>query len=178
MWYVFLLNYQEAPLLLLSVSEDILFLLGFLVDRTVLSASWLLPTILPYQFIVSVSPPSALSCWLLFCVKLLSFWTLMPAWMCTPRGPRHGVGFQISGPKGGFPFQNVWLINMSPGWKLIPWKTGGLFSNPPHKCVCELFLPSCALDGKECRSSGSRGIVCLEKASRGQFIPDLLLNLL
>ncbi len=78
---------------------------------------------------------------LLFYEKLLSLWTPTLARMCTPRAPRRGVGFQLSGPKGGFLFQNVWLVNMSPGWKPIPWKTGGMFSNPPQECVRSVFVP-------------------------------------
>lgn len=43
-------------------------------------------------------------------------------------GAPHGrIGFQLSGPRGGFPFRNVSPVNMSPGWKVIPWKTGRMF---------------------------------------------------
>lgn len=116
----------------------------------------ILPTISTFPAYCLHQPtlcPQLLS--LLFNVKLLSFWALTLAWMCMPRAPGRGVGFQISGPKGGFPFQNVWLINMSPGWKPIPWKTGGLFSNPP-------LLPSYTAKGKECQSTASRDIACQE----------------
>lgn len=117
--------------------------LSFLSDRRILSASWLCsPLFQPFQSIVSISPPSALSyTLLLFYVKPLSFWTLTLAWMCAPRAPRRGVGFQLSGLEGGFPFQNVWLVNMSPGWKPISWKTGGMFSNPATGVCAICFFP-------------------------------------
>lgn len=129
-------KYQETPLLLAPILK-----IPFFFIRSRFSVPQK-----PFPSIVSTSPtlcPQLLS--LLFYVKFLSLWTLTPAWMCSPRAPRHGVGFQLSGPKGGFPFQNVWLVNVSPGWKPIPWKTGGMFFQTRHRSVCvcvrDLFLP-------------------------------------
>lgn len=114
----------------------------------------MLPLFQPFQSIVSISPPSALSyCLCYFMWSSCHFGHRCWTWMCTPRAPRRGVGFQLSGPKGGFPFQNLWLINMSPGWKLIPWKTGGMFSNPATAvCAIHFFPHTHTLEGKECQS--------------------------
>lgn len=65
----------------------------------------------------------------------------MLIWVWRNQGPRvHSQGL-ISASMEGFPFQNVWLVNMSPGWKTIQLSTGRLFSNCCWS-VCDPYLPT------------------------------------
>lgn len=56
------------------------------------------------------------------------------------KGPHADSQALISASKGGFPFQNFWQVNMSPGWKTIQLSPGRLFSNCCSS-VCDPFLP-------------------------------------
>lgn len=87
-----------------------------------------------------------------------------------------GVGFQFSGPRGGFPFKNVSPVNMSPGWKAILWKTGRMFLKPAAG-VC-LRTPSTPtththrVEGEASRSPAQQRYCLSTASSPGVFQPQ------
>lgn len=53
----------------------------------------------------------------------------------------HRVRFPMFvGREGGFPFQHVWLVNISLASKVIQWKTGGIFFRPCYRSVSDNVL--------------------------------------
>lgn len=100
-------------------------------------------------------------------MELLSFWTPALTWKVHrwgPPGTELGSNFQDRGED--FLLKNVWLVNMSPGWKVILWKTGTMFFKPAAG-VCAIRFSSAhmhTLAGKAGRSSAQQRY-CLSGAS-------------
>lgn len=120
-----------------------------------------------------LSPSATASCY--FMRSRLSCWT--PGADLSEKysleGPHSStIGFQFSGPRGGFPFKNVSLVNMSPGWKVIPWKTGRTFF---LKTCCWSLSPRSptptththTVEGEACRSSAKQRYCLSARSSPG-----------
>lgn len=159
------LKYREAPRLLFIPSQ----VSGW--QNSLAGLLAVLPTILTFPHsIVSASPPLALSyCLCYFYVELLSFWTPALTWKVHrwgPPGAELGSSFQDQGED--FLLKNVWLVNMSPGWKVILWKTGRMFFKPAAG-VCAICFSSAhththTLTGKAGQSPAQQRY-CLSGAS-------------
>lgn len=173
------LKYREAPMLLFIPAQ-----VSAEQNRpTDLRAA--LPTISAFpDSIVSprahLLPSATVSCY--YMRSRLSFWTAVLTWVrrACSRASQRTIGFQFSGPRGGFPFKNVSPVNMSPGWKVIPWKTGRMFS----KTCCWSLSPQCQTPTTHTQLKvrlvdplPSRGIVCLQRAALEWFSLNSLLQL-
>lgn len=113
-------------------------------------------------------------------MELLPFWTPL-TWKVHrwgPPGTELGSNFQDQ--EEDFLLKNVWLVNMSRGWKVILWKTGRMIFKPAAGVCVIRFSPSHTHAGKAGRSpaqqryclSGaiSPGVVYSRSAARSSII--------
>lgn len=161
------LKYQEAPRLLFIPSQ----VSGW--QNSLIGLLVVLPTILTFPSPLSLRAHLfALSyCLCYFYVEVLSFWTLVLTWKVHCWGPPDTeLGSNFQGRGEDFLLKNVWLVNMSPDWKVIPWKTGRMFFKPTAAVCAIHFSPSHTLTrthtlaGKAGRSPAQQRY-CLSGAS-------------